>query len=190
MKARVDGNTAAGITLTALRLLPVLMQSGSGLSRCKAWDPACKRGGRSRFVPGHCFQTARMCWCVWQGSWRCKQASHLLCTCLPTPMLYAPHMQIVEDALEDKRFAENPLVVGDPHIRFYAGAPLISSANGYRYGTVRWCWCSCSCCHCCSVCRICQCPASLLPASSRLGCPFTAVSFWVYLGRPLPCSCA
>lgn len=46
-------------------------------------------------------------------------------------------LQIVEDAKEDKRFRENPLVAGQPGIRFYAGAPLISSANGYRYGTVR-----------------------------------------------------
>lgn len=31
---------------------------------------------------------------------------------------------VVEDAREDARFAENPSVTGDPHIRFYAGAPL------------------------------------------------------------------
>lgn len=43
---------------------------------------------------------------------------------------------MVEDALQDARFAENPLVCGAPFIRFYAGTPLISSANGYRYGTV------------------------------------------------------
>jgi len=41
----------------------------------------------------------------------------------------------VPNALEDDRFADHPAVIGDPFVRFYAGAPLIG-AQGHAFGTL------------------------------------------------------
>lgn len=42
---------------------------------------------------------------------------------------------IIPNAPMDSRFADNPLVTGDPHIRFYAGYPL-SAPSGELMGTL------------------------------------------------------
>ncbi|UVW28473.1 GAF domain-containing protein [Massilia sp. H6] len=42
---------------------------------------------------------------------------------------------VVADAQDDPRFAGNPLVTGEPHVRFYAGIPL-ADAQGRQLGTL------------------------------------------------------
>jgi hypothetical protein len=46
----------------------------------------------------------------------------------------APEVLIVPDATKDPRFMGNPLVIGEPFIRFYAGTPII--LNGVKIGTL------------------------------------------------------
>jgi diguanylate cyclase (GGDEF)-like protein/PAS domain S-box-containing protein len=43
---------------------------------------------------------------------------------------------ILDNALEDPRFRNNPLVTGQPGIRFYASAPLMASSDGTNLGTL------------------------------------------------------
>jgi diguanylate cyclase (GGDEF)-like protein len=42
---------------------------------------------------------------------------------------------VIPDAKRDPRFASNPLVLGDPHVRFYAGLPL-TNPEGFNLGTL------------------------------------------------------
>jgi diguanylate cyclase (GGDEF)-like protein len=46
-----------------------------------------------------------------------------------------PETMIVTDAREDERFADNPLVLGEPRIRFYAGHPVMAP-GGEAVGTL------------------------------------------------------
>ncbi|MDT8311640.1 MAG: sensor domain-containing diguanylate cyclase [Methylophaga sp.] len=48
------------------------------------------------------------------------------------------HPMIIENAVNDDRFADNPLVVGDPKIMFYAGVPLrfANAEQTYNIGTL------------------------------------------------------
>jgi len=49
--------------------------------------------------------------------------------------IQSDNVMVVQDATLDPRFSENPLVTGEPGIRFYAGAPLVL-ASGDRIGSL------------------------------------------------------
>ena len=49
--------------------------------------------------------------------------------------IMSPELFVVQDASQDPRFTSNPLVLGEPHIRFYAGAPL-TAPNGHHLGAL------------------------------------------------------
>lgn len=52
-----------------------------------------------------------------------------------TPILESAEFNEIKDTHHNERFHNNPFVTGDPHIRFYAGAPLIDP-KGFVLGTL------------------------------------------------------
>ena len=70
-----------------------------------------------------------------------KAATGMECGETPRSEAFCAHtilsdaMTIVEDTHQDARFSAHPLVTGGPHIRFYAGAPLVSE-DFYNLGSL------------------------------------------------------
>lgn len=52
-----------------------------------------------------------------------------------THTIKTPNTLVIEDARQDDRFRSNPLVLGQPNIRFYAGQPL-QGPGGWNIGTL------------------------------------------------------
>jgi len=65
--------------------------------------------------------------------WNRNQCSRDISFCGHT--ILADSLMVVPDALDDPRFAANPLVTGDPQVRFYAGA-VVRGPSGHALGTL------------------------------------------------------
>lgn len=65
----------------------------------------------------------------------CTSTDRTSSFCAWTLLPVHPEVLVVEDTTKDARFKSNPLVKAEPFIRFYAGAPLVSSV-GHRLGSL------------------------------------------------------
>lgn len=64
-----------------------------------------------------------------------RQTERKAAFCAWTLLPQYPEVLVVENALEDIRFRNNPLVLGPPNIRFYTGCPLVAT-NKQRLGSL------------------------------------------------------
>jgi signal transduction histidine kinase len=60
------------------------------------------------------------------------QRDHSFCA---HAILNPTDIMVVRDSSKDDRFHDNPYVIGDPHVAFYAGVPLVTD-NGFALGTL------------------------------------------------------
>ena len=72
-------------------------------------------------------------WVKSRVGWDVTETTRDIAFC--THVVQQKALLIVPDATQDARFVDNPLVQGDPGIRFYAGAPLVTE-EGFVLGTL------------------------------------------------------
>jgi two-component system, cell cycle sensor histidine kinase and response regulator CckA len=80
-----------------------------------------------------CLIDGQQQWCKSRFGWSVSAVPRDLSICAYA--MLGTGTFIVPDATQDERFADSPLVTGDPYIRFYAGAPLLTPA-GEALGTL------------------------------------------------------
>ena len=76
---------------------------------------------------------AKRQWFKSRIAWPFAESARRIAFCAHT--IVARDLFIVTDAAHDERFADHPLVTGEPHVRSYAGAPLIAP-NGEAIGAL------------------------------------------------------
>ncbi|MFN3353718.1 MAG: GAF domain-containing protein, partial [Brevundimonas sp.] len=74
-------------------------------------------------------------WFKARHGFEARQTGRREAFCSRALLLPGRSVLVVEDAAKDPEFADNPLVTGEPHVRFYAGA-LLTTAAGYNLGTL------------------------------------------------------
>jgi excisionase family DNA binding protein len=92
---------------------------------------ACRLTGAS--ISTLALLTARRQWFKSRQGLASEQTPRSQAFCSHT--ILGPDLMMVEDARRDDRFRDNPLVTGEPHIRFYAGHP-VRSPDGQVLGTL------------------------------------------------------
>jgi CheY-like chemotaxis protein len=108
-----------------------------GAEREEAFDRLCNLGARVFDVPLTfvvLIDLGRQWWASQHGLDKdAREGPRNMAFCRYT-ILERADMLVVNDCTEDSRFRDNVYVTGEAHLRFYAGAPLLSP-EGHRIGT-------------------------------------------------------